>query len=70
LKAELHRNMPLKAKNETEKQRLARLESAFKTKYPSLEIDKSVLKLVRSEPYNPPSKDKEVNRRITTKPYS
>jgi hypothetical protein len=67
--AEMRRAMCVKARKETEEQRLARLERAFKRRHPRLEIDRSILKLVGSEPYNPPSKDKQVNRRIIAERY-
>lgn len=56
-------------KRETEEQRIKRLEAEFKKKYPNLEVDTSILKLVGTEPYNPPSKDKEVTRRIIAERY-
>ena len=51
-------------RKQTAEQRIEQLEKEFKKKYPDLEIDRRVLRLVGSEPYNSPSEDKAVNRRI------
>ena len=70
LETEIHRakyRRPVRKK--AEEQRIARLAREFKKKYPYLEADSSILKLVGTEPHNPPSKDKEVNRRIMAERY-
>ena len=69
LETELHRAKHVAAPKETEERRIERLEKAFKKKYPHLEIDRSILRLVGTELYNPPSEDKAVNRRILAERY-
>jgi hypothetical protein len=69
LETELDRARYITARKETAEQRLERLEREFKKKYPHLEIERSVLRLVGTEPYNPPLEDKAVNRRIIAERY-
>jgi hypothetical protein len=69
LETELDRAKYVTARKQTEEEKIARLEREFRKKYPRLEIDRSVLRLVGTEPYNPPSEDKAVNRRITAERY-
>lgn len=69
LETELQRAKYVTRRKESEEQRLQRLEREFKKKYPHSDIDRSVLKLVGTEPYNPPSEDKAVNRRIIAERY-
>ena len=69
LETELHRAENVATGKEAEERRIERLEKAFKKKYPYLEIDRSILMLVGTEPYNPPSEDKAVNRRILAERY-
>jgi hypothetical protein len=69
LETELQRARYSAKRKETEEQRIQRLEREFKKKYPHGEISRSVLELVGTEPYNPPSGDKAVNRRIIAERY-
>lgn len=50
-------------------QRLAEIEQEFKASYPNLPVRRELLAVVGTEPYNPPSKDKEVTRRIVAERY-
>ena len=52
-----------------EEQRLAEIESEFKAKYPNLRVRRELLALVGTEPYNPPSEDKAIARRIVAERY-
>jgi len=53
----------------SEEQRLAEVEREFRAKYPDLPVRRELLALVGTEPYNPPSKDKEVTRQIVAERY-
>lgn len=52
-----------------EDKRLMEIEKEFKTKYPNLPVRREVLALVGTEPYNPPSEDKEITRYIVAERY-
>lgn len=54
---------------ENEEQRLKCLEAELKRKNPKVAIDRELLRLVGTEPYNPPSKDKEITRQIVAERY-
>jgi hypothetical protein len=57
-------------RREPESYRLRRLESELKRKFPDIKVDKSLLRLVGTMPYNPPSKDKEILREIIAERYA
>ncbi|MDE1764196.1 MAG: hypothetical protein KGH88_08115 [Thaumarchaeota archaeon] len=42
------------------------LEEQLRKKYPGLSVDKSLLRLVGTMPYNHPSKDRDVIRQVVT----
>ena len=54
---------------EAEKNRLKKLEAELKKKLPGIKVDKDLLRLVGTEPYNPRSQDKEIVRRIVAERY-
>lgn len=54
---------------EPEKYRLRKLAQELKKKMPGIEVDRELLALVGTEPYNPPSQDKEIVRRIVAERY-
>ena len=54
---------------ESEKDRLKKLEAELKKKLPGVKVDKDLLRLVGTEPYNPRSQDKEIVRRIVAERY-
>lgn len=49
--------------------RLKELESTLLKHSPDMKINYDLLKLVGTEPYNPPSQDKEIVRRIVAERY-
>ncbi len=54
---------------EPEKYRLKKLEQELLKKNPNIKVDSELLALVGTEPYNPPSQDKEIVRRIVAERY-
>lgn len=54
----------MEIEQQSEKYRMKKIESALKRKFPDVKVDKSLLGLVGTMPYNLPSKDKKVVRRI------
>ncbi|HEX9845903.1 MAG TPA: hypothetical protein VGA92_05500 [Candidatus Nitrosotenuis sp.] len=59
----------IEKKKEPENYRIKKLEQELMRRNPNIEIDRELLALVGTEPYNPPSQDKEVVRRITAERY-
>lgn len=59
----------IEKKKEPEKYRIKKLEQELMRKNPNIEIDRELLALVGTEPYNPPSQDKEIVRRIAAELY-
>jgi hypothetical protein len=59
----------IEREREPEKYRIKKLEKELTRKNPGVEIDRDLLALVGTEPYNPPSQDKEVVRRIVAERY-
>jgi len=49
--------------------RMKELERQLKEHNPDMKINYELLKLVGTEPYNPPSQDKEIVRRIVAERY-
>lgn len=59
-----------RGRRETEKYRIKRIEAELKKKFPDMEFDRDLLKLVGVLPYkNPPSKDKELIARVIAEHY-
>lgn len=58
-----------KRQKEPERYRLKKLEQELRKKSPGIKVDKELLRLVGTEPYNPPSQDKEIVRRIVAERY-
>lgn len=54
---------------ESEKNRLRNLEAELKKKLPGIKVDKDLLRLVGTEPYNPRPQDKEIVRRVVAERY-
>jgi len=54
---------------ESEKKRIKKLEAELRKKFPGIKVDKDLLRLVGTEPYNPRSQDKEIVRRIVAERY-
>jgi hypothetical protein len=50
--------------------RIEKIESALKRKFPGMKVDKNLLGLIGTMPYNPPSKDKGIVRRITAERHA
>lgn len=59
----------IERKREPEKYRIKKLEQELKKRNPGIEIDRDLLSLVGTLPYNPPSQDKEIVRRIVAERY-
>jgi signal recognition particle GTPase len=59
----------IERKKEPEKHSIKKLEQELMRKNPDIEIDRELLALVGTEPYNPPSQDKELVRRIVAERY-
>lgn len=59
----------IERKQEPEKYRVKKLEAELLRKNPCIEVDRDLLALVGTEPYNPPSQDKEIVRRIVAERY-
>ena len=54
-----------KARREPEEHRIKRIEAEMKKKFPNMEFDRKLLKLVGALPFrNPPSRDNELISRI------
>lgn len=59
-----------RGKREPEKLRIQRIESELKKKFPDMEFDRDLLKLVGVLPYkNPPSKDRELIATVIAEHY-
>jgi len=56
-------------KREPEKYRLNKLEQELQQKNPGIKVDRELLSLVGTEPYNSTSQDKEIVRRIVAERY-
>lgn len=67
LESKFHKVMS-KVHNKSE-ERIEEIEKEFKSNYPDLPVRRELLALVGTEPYNPPSNDKEITRRITAERY-
>ncbi|CDI06431.1 hypothetical protein [Candidatus Nitrosotenuis uzonensis] len=59
----------IERKKEPEKNRIKKLEQEIMSKNPNIEIDRELLALVGTEPYNPSSQDKELVRHIAAQRY-
>jgi uncharacterized protein (UPF0335 family) len=59
----------LEKKKEPENYRIKKIEQELKRTNPGLKVDRELLKLVGTEPYSPPSQDKETTRRIIAERY-
>ncbi len=59
----------IERKKEPEKYSIKKLEQELIRKNPDIEIDRELLALVGTEPYNPPSQDKELVRRLVAERY-
>ncbi|MGI0101246.1 MAG: hypothetical protein ACREA7_01465 [Nitrosotalea sp.] len=59
----------MERKEEPERYRLKKLEEELRKKYPAMSVDKSLLRLIGTMPYNPPSKDKHVIHQAVAELY-
>lgn len=59
----------MERKEEPEKYRIKKLEEQLRRKYPGLNVDKSLLRLVGTMSYNHPSKDKQIIRQAVSELY-
>lgn len=66
---ELYARVSTIARKKPEKYRLKKLEQELLKKNPNIKVDRELLALVGTEPYNPPSQDKEIVRRIVAERY-
>lgn len=59
----------IERKKEPEKYRVRRIEQELLKKNPDVRIDRELLSLVGTDPYSPPSQDKEIVRRVAAERY-
>jgi hypothetical protein len=69
LKGLYSRISKMEKRKEPERYRIKKLEQELFRKNPNANIDRELLALVGTEPYNPPSHDKEIVRRIAAERY-
>ncbi len=60
----------IEKRKEPESYRIRKLEQELRKKFPDIKVDRSLLRLVGTMPYNPPSKDKEVIRAAVAERYA
>lgn len=59
----------MEKRKEPEKYRIKKLEQELLRKNPNARVDRKLLALVGTEPYNPVSEDKEIVRRVAAERY-